>query len=84
MAPSSVGLSMFLSVCSEYGLEHEIKHNSAKSNVMIFCCKMFKDIPNFVINGETLPKLSKCKYLGHIIIEDLRAGRGEPIKCISY
>ena len=40
---------------------------------MIFCRKRFKDIhiPNFVLNGETLPRLSKCKYIGHIIIENL-------------
>ena len=46
LAPSHVGLdlSMLLSVCSDYGLEHYIKFNSAKSNIMIFCCKKFKDI----------------------------------------
>ena len=35
MAPSSMGLSMLLSVCSEYGIEHDIKYNSTKSNVDI-------------------------------------------------
>ena len=39
LAPSHVGLSMLLSVFSDYGLEHDIKSNSAKSNIMIFCCK---------------------------------------------
>ena len=29
LAPSHVGLSMLLSVCSDYGLEHDIKFNSA-------------------------------------------------------
>ena len=49
MAPSSMGLSMLLSVCSEYGIERDSKYNSTKSNVMIFSCKRFKDIhiPNF-------------------------------------
>ena len=41
MAPSSMGLSMLLSLCSKYGLEHDIKYNSAKSSVIIFCCKRF-------------------------------------------
>ena len=36
MAPSSMGLSMLLSVCSEYGIEHDIKYSSTKSNVDIF------------------------------------------------
>ena len=33
----------------------------------------FKDIhiPNFVLNGEILPRVSKCKYFGHIITEDI-------------
>ena len=52
MAPSSMGLSMLLSVCSEYGIEHDIKYNSTKSNDIIFSCKTFKDIhiPNFLLN----------------------------------
>ena len=35
---------------------------------MIFSCKKFKDIhiPNFWLNGETLPWVSKYKYFGHI------------------
>ena len=73
MTPSSMGLSMLLYMCSENGIEHDIKYSSAKSKVMIFCCKRFKDIhiPNVVLNGETLPRVNKCKYLGHIITEDL-------------
>ena len=40
---------------------------------MIFSCKKFKDIhiPNVLLNGETLPRVSKYKYLRHIITEDL-------------
>ena len=39
---------------------------------MIFSCKHLKDIhiPNFLLNGETLPSVSKYKYFGHIITED--------------
>ena len=28
-------------------------------------------MPNFLLNGKTLPRVSKFKYLGHIITEDL-------------
>ena len=71
LAPSSMGLSMLLSVCSDYGLEHDIKYNSTKSNV-IFCCKKFKDIhmPNFMLNDKILTRVNKCKYLGHVLTED--------------
>ena len=36
MDPSSMGLSMLLSVFSGYGIEDDIKYNSAKSNFMRF------------------------------------------------
>ena len=75
LAPSHVGLSM-LSVCSDYGLEHDIKFNSAKSNniIMIFCCKKFKDIhvPSFELNDNILPRVIQCTYLGHVITDDLK------------
>ena len=76
LAPSHVGLSMLLSVCSDYGLEHDIKFNSAKSNIMIFCCKKFKyiHVPSFELNDNIyiLPRVNQCKYLGHVITDDLK------------
>ena len=67
---------MLLSVCSDYGLEHDIKFNSAKSNIMIFCCKKFKDIhvglPSFELNDNILPRVNQCKYLGYVITDDLK------------
>ena len=73
MGHSSMGLSMLLSECSECGIEHDVKYNNPKSNVMIFSCKTFKDIhiPNFLLNDETLQRVNKYKYIGHIITEDL-------------
>jgi len=66
MASSSVIFSMSLFDCSEYRTEHDYKYNSAKRNVMVFGCKTFKDIdiPNFLLNSATLPRVSKCKILG--------------------
>ena len=56
-------------MCSAYGIEHDIKYNSAKSNVMIFCCNKMKDIhiPNFLLNNVLLTRVTKYKYLGHCI-----------------
>ena len=34
-APPCMVLSMLLSVCSEYGTEHDIQYNTANSDVMI-------------------------------------------------
>ena len=68
-----MGLSLLLSVCSAYGIEHDIEYNSAKSNVMIFCCNKMKDIhiPNFLLNNVLLTRVTKYKYLGHCISDDL-------------
>ena len=57
----------------DFGIEFDLKFNSAKSNVMVFCCNLLKDIPvpNFMLNGVTIDKVSNCKYLGHCINDKL-------------
>ena len=74
LSPSTIGLSLLLSVCSAYGIEHDIKYNSAKSNVLIFRCNKMKDIriPNFELNNVLLTRVTKYKYIGHCISDDLR------------
>ena len=59
-------------MCPAYGIEHDIKYNSAKSNVMIFRCNKMKDIrmPNFVLNNVLLTRVTKYKYLGYCISDD--------------
>ena len=50
-----------------------LEYNSAKSNVMIFRCNKMKDIriPNFVLINILLTRVTKYKYLGHCINDDL-------------
>ena len=40
---------------------------------MVFCCNLLKDIPvpNFMLNGGPIDKVSNCKYLGHCINDKL-------------
>ena len=73
LSPSAMILSLLLSVCSAYGIVHDIKYNSAKSNVMIFCCNKIKHIHrlNFVLNNVLLTRVTKYKYLGHCKSDDL-------------
>ena len=69
LTPSAAGLSLLLYACSYYGIEFDVKFNSAKSNVMVFCCILLKDIPvpNFMLNGGAINKVSNCKDHGHCI-----------------
>ncbi len=57
---------------------HDIKYNSAKSNVMIFRCNKMKDIriPNFELNNVLLTRVTKYKYLGHC--SHMSVSRGLP------
>ena len=73
LAPSAAGLSLLLSACSYYGIEFDVKYNSAKSNVMVFCCNLLKDIPvpNFMLNGVAIVKVTNCKYHGNCINDTL-------------
>ena len=40
---------------------------------MEFCCNLLKDspVPNFMLNGVAIDKVSNCKYLGHCINDKL-------------
>ena len=60
-------------MCSAYGIEHDIKYNRAKSNIMTFYCNKMKDIriPNFVLNNVLLTRVSKYKYIWHCISDVL-------------
>ena len=73
LAPSAAGLSLLLSAYPYYGIEFDAKYNSAKSNVVVFCCNLLKEIPvpNFMLNGVAIDKVSNCKYLGHCINDKL-------------
>ena len=72
-SPSSRGLRLLLSVCEQYGLEHDIKYNAKKSVIMICRSKLLRnvDIPPFVLNGVILKEVTQYKYLGYIISNDM-------------
>ena len=69
LSPSAAGLSLLLSACSYYGIEFDVKYNSAKSNVMVFCSNLFQDIPvrNFMLNGVAIDKVSNYTYRGTLV-----------------
>ena len=70
LAPSSMGLSMLLSVCSDYGLEHDIKYNSTKSDILLQKVQKYT-YAKLCVKLEILTRVNKCKYLGHVLTEVL-------------
>ena len=74
LRPSATGLSLRLHVCEKYGLDHDIIFNSTKSVVIIFRNSSLKDFsfPSFEMNGESIKEVPVVKYLGHVIIADMK------------
>ena len=77
ISPSATGLRSLLRLCSKYGRDHDIKYNSKKSAVMISRSKAMSDVKfaPFEMNGEVIPEVKECKYLGHYLVADQRDDR---------
>ena len=73
VSPSSAGFQQLLNVCSEYGVQYDVKYNPKKSVAMI--CRTKEDqklnFPDFYLSGQILSVCKTCKYLGHIIDDKL-------------
>ena len=72
-SPSLSGLRKLTDCCAEYGNMFDITYNANKSFCMVIDNKLGdkKNIHPVVINNHTLPHAEKCKYLGHIINNNL-------------
>ena len=71
--PSVAGLRKLTDCCAKYGNMFDITYNAKKSVCMVIDNKPRdkKNIHPVVINNHTLPYIEKCKYLGHIINNNL-------------
>ena len=76
-APSVSGLNKLLRVCETFSEQHDVKHNTRKSAIMIFRSNNLKDanLPSFYLNDCVLDEVTSIKYLGHFISNDLRDDR---------
>ena len=72
-SPSVSGLRKLIDCCAKYGNMFDITYNANKSFCMVSDNKPgdMKNINPVVINNHTLPHTEKCKYLGHIINNNL-------------
>lgn len=77
LCPYSAGLQQLLNICSQYGLEYDIKYNAAKSYIMIVKTKetLKLSFPDFYLCGNALPVTNEIKYLGHYVTCDLTDDR---------
>ena len=71
-SPSASGLRDLLSICSKYGVSHDIKYNPKKSVCMIVRGhnRVSEAKPVFLLNEVRLECVDTVKYLGQIITDD--------------
>lgn len=76
-SPCSAGLQQLLKVCSQYGIDFDIKYNAKKSNIMIVRSREDRKLsfPEFSLSGIALKVCDEVKYLGHYITDDLSDDR---------
>ena len=73
ISPSVMGLQSLLTECELFSEEYDLKFNEKKSYFLYFKPNKFKLNPNLSVymNGVRIIPQQKCKYLGHIICDDL-------------
>ena len=73
ISPSVMGLQSLLTECELFSEEYDLKFNEKKSYFLYFKPNKFKLNPNLSVymNGVKIIPQQKCKYLGHIICDDL-------------
>ena len=73
ISPCSSGFQQLLNICTNYGLDFNIKYNAKKSMVLICRAKGDGELrfPNFHLSGQTICVVKSAKYLGHILTDTL-------------
>ena len=73
IAPSSNGMQKLITECESYAEVYGLKFNELKSVLLSFKPINFKMNPciNICLNGAPIPVETSCRYLGHIIVNDL-------------
>ena len=74
VAPSAKGLQILVNICYEYGLCYNITFNEKKTVYMVIRSNIFKNtlFPDLYIGINALKQVTKYKYLGHWICNDLK------------
>ncbi|KAL0819820.1 hypothetical protein ABMA28_007847 [Loxostege sticticalis] len=74
LSPSIGGLRRLVAICESYAVAHWLKYNVKKSELMMFKTNSinYSDVPGVSLNGSPLSWVTKFKYLGHWVTDDLR------------
>ncbi|XP_073962678.1 uncharacterized protein [Choristoneura fumiferana] len=74
LSASVCGLRRLVSICEKYAETHGLAYNVAKSQIMVFDAgsKQTQCVPKVVLDNCNLKRVHSFKYLGHVLIPDLK------------
>lgn len=73
LSPSIGALRKLLQLCEAYAGAHGLRYNAKKSEFMVFRAgsKTYLNVPPIALDGTPLKRVSKFKYLGHWVTDEL-------------
>ncbi|XP_063381246.1 uncharacterized protein LOC134667759 [Cydia fagiglandana] len=73
LCPSVSALVKLLKVCEDYAVAHGLRYNTSKSELLVFKAgnKAFDELPPVSLCGVALKRVTRFKYLGHWVTENL-------------
>lgn len=73
LSPSIKGLRKLLLICEQYAIDHGLKYNVAKTEMMVFRSGRGPEKVHEVhMNGSTIQMVKQFKYLGHLLTESMK------------
>ncbi|XP_063367778.1 uncharacterized protein LOC134656202 [Cydia amplana] len=74
LCPAISALVKLLKICEEYAVAHGLMYNTKKSELLVFNAgkKEYASVPAVYLCGVPLNRVSRFKYLGHWVTEDLQ------------
>lgn len=73
-SPSSAGFQQLLNICTEYGVQCDIKYNAGESAILLCRAKQDKKKATFSsvkLSNNVFEVYKKVKYLGHFIADQM-------------
>lgn len=74
LGPTARSIREMLQTCEKYAASRGLIYNTRKTEFMVFKAagKCPDTIPTITLNGANIKQVTKFKYLGHILVDDLK------------
>ena len=66
LCPTKQGLRQMIEICEKYAIDHDIRFNGKKSQLLVFD-NLYTQPINITVNGETVPVVENTLHLGNFV-----------------